>query len=42
MIEPQEKQIYPPDARLVYSNKNLRRKKPWEEVTYTSHLLSGA
>jgi len=28
MIEPQEKQIYPPDARLIYSNKNSRRRKP--------------
>jgi S-ribosylhomocysteine lyase LuxS involved in autoinducer biosynthesis len=27
MIERQEKQIYPPDIRLVYFNKNLRRKK---------------
>jgi len=27
MFEPQEKQIYPPDARLVYSNKNSRRRK---------------
>jgi len=28
MFEPQEKQIYPPDTGLVYSNKNSRRRKP--------------
>jgi len=28
MIEPEGIQIYPPDTRLVYSNKNSRRRKP--------------
>jgi transposase len=27
MIEPQEKQIYPPDAKLVYSNKNYKEER---------------
>jgi transposase len=32
MIEPQEKQIYPPDTRLVYSGKTARRKIPMKGV----------